>query len=68
MMPLWGLLPLIGLFLIVVAVWSLIWKGLALCKAAREGSTGWFIAMLILNTAGILEILYLYVFSKKMKK
>lgn len=52
-------------FFLVIAVWSLIWKGLALWKAAREGSKEWFVALLIINTIGILEILYLYVFSKK---
>lgn len=49
----------------VLVVWSLIWKGMALWKAARLGSKGWFVALLIINTLGILEILYIYVFSKK---
>lgn len=50
---------------IILAVWSLIWKGLALWKAAQNEAKAWFIVMLILNTVGILEILYIYVFSKK---
>lgn len=48
-------------------VWTLIWKGLALWRAARLGSKPWFVVLLIINTAGILEILYLYVFSRKAK-
>ena len=64
MLPLWGLLPLIGFLLLLLVVWSLVWKGLALWKAAHEESKGWFIAMLVLNTAGILEILYIFVFAK----
>ncbi|RJQ13790.1 hypothetical protein C4553_02720 [Candidatus Parcubacteria bacterium] len=48
-------------------IWSLVWKGLALWKAARSGSKEWFVALLVINTVGILEILYLYVFSKKGK-
>ena len=51
--------------LIALMIWSLIWKGLALWKSARLGHKKWFIAMLIINTAGILEILYLFVFSKR---
>jgi len=50
---------------VLVILWSIIWKGLALWKAAREGSKVWFVVLLIVNTVGILEILYLYVFSKK---
>jgi len=46
-------------------IWSLIWKGLALWKAAQLRSKIWFVVLLVVNTAGILEILYLYVFSKK---
>ena len=52
-------------FIVVVVIWSLIWKGLALWKAARHGSKRWFIALLLVNTLGILDILYIYVFSKK---
>ncbi len=54
-----------GLLLFVVLVWSIVWKGLALWKSARTDSKVWFIVFLIVNTLGILEILYLYVFSKK---
>lgn len=50
--------------LVLVSVWSIIWKALALWKAARQGSKGWYVALLLINTVGILEILYLYVFSK----
>ncbi len=46
-------------------IWSLVWKGLALWKAAHEESKPWFVALLVLNTAGILDILYIFVFAKK---
>ena len=63
-----GLLAVgIGIFLAALIVWSLVWKGLALWKAARLGHKGWFVALLVVNTAGILDILYLYVFSRKAK-
>jgi len=53
------------LIVIPVIIWSLVWKGWALWKSARNGSKVWFIVFLIVNTLGILEILYIYVFSKK---
>ena len=59
-------LPQWVLFLILV--WSVFWTGLALWKAARQGQRNWFIAMLILSTIGILEIVYLAFFQKKTKK
>jgi len=49
----------------VLAVWSLIWKGIALWKAAQNGSKPWYIIMLVVNTVGILEIVYIFFFSKK---
>ncbi len=56
---------MVGVLFFVLVVWTLAWKGMALWQAARAGHKGWFVALLIINTAGILEILYLYVFSKK---
>jgi len=50
---------------VVLAAWSLIWKGIALWKAARNGDKAWYIALLVVNTVGILEIIYIFVFSKK---
>jgi hypothetical protein len=51
----------------VLVVWELVWKGIALWKAARESQKYWFIALLILNTAGILPILYIFLFKKGRK-
>jgi len=42
-----------------LSVWSLIWKAFGLWHSARRSHTIWFVAMLILNTAGILPIIYL---------
>lgn len=49
-------------------IWELVWKGIALWKSAKKDDQCWFIALLILNTAGILPILYIYVFSKSATK
>ncbi|OGV91055.1 hypothetical protein A3A66_00395 [Microgenomates group bacterium RIFCSPLOWO2_01_FULL_46_13] len=45
---------------VVAAVWSLPWKGLALWKAARSSHKGWFVVLLLLNTLGIVEMIYLF--------
>lgn len=55
------------LFLGLLAVWSLIWKGLALWRAARRTDKGWFVVLLLVNTLGILDIIYLYVITKNRK-
>ncbi len=52
----------------ILMAWTLYWKGMALWKASKANKEKWFIVMLILNTLGILEILYIYVFSKKGEK
>jgi hypothetical protein len=55
--------------IILAAIWSLIWKGLALWKAgAIKKNPLWFIVLLVLNTFGLLEILYLFIFSEMGKK
>jgi len=49
--------------------WNVVnWKGWALWKAAKNDSKGWFVALLLINTMGILDILYIYVFGKVAKK
>ncbi len=53
-----------SLLVILATIWTIPWKGFALWKAAKKGHTIWFIALLILNTLAILEILYIFVFSK----
>jgi hypothetical protein len=54
--------------LVLLAIWEIVWKGFGLWRAAQNKQTGWFVALLILNTLGILPILYLYVFSPKQPK
>lgn len=56
---------LLGLFVVPLVLWSLFWKGWALWKAARNGDKWWYVALLVLNTAGILEIIYIFLVSKK---
>ncbi|MDH6532225.1 hypothetical protein M2119_000462 [Aurantimicrobium minutum] len=57
--------PLLFVLIGLLVFWSSIWKGFALYRAGSLKSVPWFIVLFILNTAGILEILYLFIFSKK---
>lgn len=50
---------------IILAIWSLVWKGFALWRAAQKADKAWFIALMMLNTVGLLEIFYLFVFSRR---
>jgi methionyl-tRNA synthetase len=50
--------------LVVILIWSAIWKLIALWKSAKKGHVAWFIILAIVNTIGILEILYVYIFSE----
>ena len=59
--------PLVILLVVVLVAWELVWKGLALWRAAQRGSKPWFIVLLILNTVGILEIIYLFAVAPKRK-
>ncbi|MDH7517465.1 MAG: DUF5652 family protein [Candidatus Thermoplasmatota archaeon] len=53
------------IWLIPLIIWELIWKGIALWKSGRNNQLKWFIAIFILNTIGILPIIYLKFFQKK---
>ena len=52
--------------LLLLIAWMLPWKGFALWKAARREEKVWFIILLLVNTLAILEILYIFFFSRKL--
>jgi len=54
--------------LIIAIVWSLPWKGFALWKAAKNSQVGWFVAILLINTLALLDILYIFYFSKNVTR
>lgn len=56
------------LWYVALFAWVVVWKGLALWKAARHDQKWWFIPLLVVNTLGILEILYIYVFSQQPRR
>jgi hypothetical protein len=48
----------------IIILWVIVWKGLALWHAARRGEYWWFVILLVVNTFGILEIIYLFAIAK----
>ncbi len=60
--------PPMKLVILLAVIWSMVWKGIALWRAGRNGNLVWFIVMLIVNTLGILEIIYIFGFSQKKKE
>ncbi|HZK70846.1 MAG TPA: DUF5652 family protein [Clostridia bacterium] len=48
--------------------WSVVWKGLTLWRATRLKHVGWYLALLVINTVGIFEIIYLIATNKKYKE
>jgi hypothetical protein len=59
--------PAVAIGVSFLLLWTIIWKGLALYRAGSNRSPGWFLALLVFNTLGILEILYFFAFSRKRK-
>lgn len=59
-----NLIPIIAL----ISLWDIVWKGIALWRASQNKQTAWFIAILLLNTLGILPIYYLLVTKKRLSK
>ena len=49
--------------LLLILVWTLPWKGIALWKAAKNNHKKWFIVLLLVNTLAILEIIYIFHFG-----
>ena len=70
MEPSWGLgVPFLSSAVLVpLVVWSAIWKGIALWKAARRDQLGWYIALLIINSVGVLPIIYIFLVAPRQPK
>jgi hypothetical protein len=53
---------------LIILLWTLPWKGIALWRAAKNNHKYWFLTILVLNTFAILEIIYIFFFSKNKNK
>ncbi len=51
---------------IILAIWDIIWKVIAMWKSARNNHLVWFICITIFNTVGILPIVYILMYKKKL--
>lgn len=51
--------------IILSAIWTIPWKGVALWKASRLSHKWWFIVLLVVNTFAILEIFYIFFIASK---
>ena len=49
-----------SIVIILLLIWEIYWKAHALWVAARKGDKMFYIAILIINSLGILPIYYLY--------
>lgn len=57
--------PAFLVIFIVVLIWEMVWKGIALWKSGKNSQIAWFVCIFIFNTIGILPIIYLLFFQKK---
>ena len=55
------------LLILGAIIWTLAWKGVALWRSAGLRQKWWFVAILLINTLGILEIIYLFFVAKNYK-
>lgn len=53
--------PAAVIILGLLIVWDLVWRGLALWRAGRNNQLAWFVVLLVVNTVGILPIVYLLI-------
>lgn len=58
----------VWLIIALLVAWSTVWKIIALWRSARNGQKVWFIALFVLNTVGILEMIYVLMVSRQHQK
>lgn len=56
---LWWVVPLI--------IWDLSWKGIALWKAAQKKNKWWFVALLLINSAGLFPMIYIFLINNRIR-
>ncbi|MGB9681088.1 MAG: DUF5652 family protein [Minisyncoccia bacterium] len=66
--PFFSLFSFASYIIYFLLVWALIWKGWALWVSARRNEKIWFIILLVINTLGLLEIFYLFIYTRFLRK
>lgn len=66
-MPLEGYFqpPILYIWLAPLILWTLLWKALALWKAGRNKQPGWFITLFLMQTIGVLDLVYILFFQRQ---
>jgi len=54
-LPKWAII-----LIIILAIWEIIWKLIAMWKSARKNQLFWFLLIAIINSLGIIPIYYLF--------
>jgi len=59
-----SMLPWLIPVIIILAIWDAVWKLIAMWKAGRNNHLAWFICIALINTLGILPIIYILMHRK----
>lgn len=51
--------PFLIVVIVLLMLWDAVWKVVALWKSARNNHLAWFIVIAIINSVGILPIIYI---------
>lgn len=51
--------------LLAALTWDMVWKGASMWRAARDGSKPWFVTLLLTNTLGVLDAIYLFIVARR---
>ena len=57
--------PVLIIALMIAVMWESAWKIIAMWKAGRNNHLVWFICIALINTVGILPIVYILMHRKK---
>ncbi len=55
------------IYILAAVIWTLAWKGLALWRSAQLRQKYWFVIILLINTLGLLDIIYLFLVARRYK-
>ncbi len=58
-------MPFNNVFLLILTIWTIPWKIYAVWLAVKNDHKKWFVAIILLNTFGILEIFYIFKIANK---
>lgn len=54
--------------IVTIVTWQLAWKGFSMWRAARNDSKPWFVALLAINSMGVLDSFYLFVVDRRHRR